>query len=83
MVRTRYSGISRGTESLVFKGQVPPSQHQAMRAPFQEGEFPAPVKYGYASVGEVVADAASGGLLGALVFCLFPTRTSTRCPPTR
>ena len=60
MVRTRYSGISRGTESLVFKGQVPPSQHQAMRAPFQEGEFPAPVKYGYASVGEVVADGRVG-----------------------
>jgi 2-desacetyl-2-hydroxyethyl bacteriochlorophyllide A dehydrogenase len=72
MVRTRYSGISRGTESLVFNGRVPPSQHQAMRAPYQEGEFPGPVKYGYASVGEVVADAASGDLLGALVFCLFP-----------
>jgi 2-desacetyl-2-hydroxyethyl bacteriochlorophyllide A dehydrogenase len=72
MVRTRYSGISRGTESLVFNGRVPPSQHQAMRAPYQEGEFLGPVKYGYASVGEVVADAASGDLLGALVFCLFP-----------
>ena len=53
LVRARYSGISRGTEMLVFRGGVPPSQHGLMRAPFQEGEFPAPVKYGYLSVGEV------------------------------
>ena len=57
VVRTRFSGISRGTESLVFQGRVPPTQYQAMRAPFQVGDFPAPVKYGYSSVGvvEVVA----------------------------
>lgn len=54
LVRALYSGISRGTESLVFRGEVPPSQHQAMRAPFQEGDFPGPVKYGYSSVGEVL-----------------------------
>jgi len=53
-VRTLFSGISRGTESLVFRGEVPPSQRQAMRAPFQEGDFPGPVKYGYMSVGRVV-----------------------------
>ena len=51
LVRTVYSAISRGTESLVFRGEVPPSQYEAMRAPFQEGEFPGPVKYGYMSVG--------------------------------
>ena len=27
LVRTRYSGISRGTETLVFRGGVPPSQY--------------------------------------------------------
>ena len=47
LIRTRYSAISRGTESLVFRGEVPSSQYEAMRAPFQEGEFPGPVKYGY------------------------------------
>ena len=72
LVRAIYSGISRGTESLVFRGEVPPSQYRAMRAPFQEGEFPAPVKYGYASVGEVQEDSASGDLVGRIVFCLFP-----------
>ena len=53
VVRALYSGISRGTEALVFQGRVPPSEHERMRAPFQAGEFPAPVKYGYASVGTV------------------------------
>ena len=37
LVRTRYSGVSRGTEALVFRGEVPPSQYRAMRAPFQDG----------------------------------------------
>jgi threonine dehydrogenase-like Zn-dependent dehydrogenase len=70
MVRTLYSGISRGTEALVFRGEVPASQHDAMRAPFQEGRFPGPVKYGYASVGEVVEGPAA--LEGRAVFCLYP-----------
>lgn len=74
LVRALYTGISRGTESLVFRGEVPTSQHQAMRAPFQEGDFPGPVKYGYSSVGEVLeAPAGPGkGLVGRKVFCLYP-----------
>jgi threonine dehydrogenase-like Zn-dependent dehydrogenase len=72
LVRAICSGISRGTESLVFRGEVPASQHEAMRAPFQEGDFPAPVKYGYASVGEVEKDSTSSGLDGRVVFCLYP-----------
>lgn len=71
VVRTLYSGISRGTETLVFRGEVPPSQHTAMRAPFQEGDFPAPVKYGYLAVGVV----ESGPLDGRTVFCLHPHQT--------
>jgi threonine dehydrogenase-like Zn-dependent dehydrogenase len=46
VVRARYSGISRGTEALVFRGRVPASEYQRMRAPFQSGDFPAPVKRG-------------------------------------
>ena len=71
VVRTLYSGISRGTETLVFRGEVPPSQHTAMRAPFQDGDFPAPVKYGYLAVGVV----ESGPLDGRTVFCLHPHQT--------
>lgn len=72
-VRSLYSGVSRGTETLVFRGGVPESQHAAMRAPFQEGEFPAPVKYGYLSVG--VVEAGAEQLLGRTVFCLYPHQT--------
>ncbi len=74
LVRALYSGISRGTESLVFRGEVPPSQHQVMRAPFQEGDFPGPVKYGYSSVGEVLEapDRTETSLVGRHVFCLHP-----------
>ena len=53
LVRALHSAVSRGTEALVALGRVPPSQHAAMRAPFQEGGFPFPVKYGYSSVGVV------------------------------
>lgn len=51
LVRTLASGVSRGTEALVFTGHVPGSQHQAMRAPLMDGAFPFPVKYGYSAVG--------------------------------
>lgn len=75
-VRTLYSGVSRGTESLVFRGLVPESERERMRAPFQAGEFPAPVKYGYANVGRVErAPAGSEGLEGRVVFTLHPHQT--------
>jgi threonine dehydrogenase-like Zn-dependent dehydrogenase len=73
LVRTRYSAVSRGTEALVFRGGVPESQHDIMRAPFQEGEFPAPVKYGYLNVGTV--ESGPGDLVGRTVFCLYPHQT--------
>jgi len=69
-VRTLYSGISRGTERLVFKGDVPVSQYPVMRAPFMAGEFPFPVKYGYCNVGVVVEGGPAWQ--GARVFSLFP-----------
>ncbi|MFD9460177.1 dehydrogenase [Streptomyces sp. NPDC060027] len=73
LVRTLYSGVSRGTETLVFRGGVPENQHAAMRAPFQDGDFPAPVKYGYLSVGQV--EEGPDHLLGRTVFCLYPHQT--------
>ncbi len=73
-IRTSCSGISRGTESLVFKGRVPESEYERMRCPHQAGSFPGPVKYGYASVG--VVDALGLGVgegwLSERVFCLHP-----------
>ncbi|MDJ0944753.1 MAG: dehydrogenase [Kiloniellales bacterium] len=78
LVRTLYSGISRGTECLVFGGGVPASQYRAMRAPFQEGDFPWPVKYGYASVGLV--EQGPDALQGREVFCLYPHQTRYLVP---
>jgi threonine dehydrogenase-like Zn-dependent dehydrogenase len=78
LVRTRYSGISRGTETLVFRGGVPASQYTAMRAPFQEGDFPGPVKYGYLNVG--VVEQGPARLLGRTVFCLYPHQTAYVVP---
>lgn len=69
-IRALVSGISRGTESLVFRGGVPPDLHFIMRCPFQEGEFPGPVKYGYALVG--IADYGPSNLIGRRVFSLHP-----------
>jgi threonine dehydrogenase-like Zn-dependent dehydrogenase len=73
VVQALFSGISRGTESLVFTGRVPDSERVRMRAPFQDGEFPAPVKYGYASVGRV--DRGPNGIVGRTVFVLHPHQT--------
>lgn len=86
LVRTRASLISRGTERLVHNGLVPESEWARMRAPFQEGDFPFPVKYGYAAVGEVIAENAANdtatGLLGREVFALFPHQTHFRLDPS-
>lgn len=73
LVRTLRSGVSRGTETLVFRGKVPVGQHDVMRAPFQEGDFPGPVKYGYLNVG--VVERGPDGLAGRTVFCLHPHQT--------
>ncbi|MCT7356664.1 zinc-binding alcohol dehydrogenase [Streptomyces sp. 15-116A] len=73
LVRSLYSGVSRGTETLVFRGGVPESQYAAMRAPFQEGDFPGPVKYGYLNVG--VVEEGPEALTGRTVFCLYPHQT--------
>ncbi len=80
LVRTLRSGVSRGTETLVFRGGVPPGQYAAMRAPFQEGEFPGPVKYGYLNVGAV--EQGPPELHGRTVFCLYPHQTAYVVPAT-
>lgn len=70
LLRSLTSAISRGSECLVFGDRVPQSQYRTMRAPFQDGEFPGPVKYGYSSVAEVLEGPAPWP--GRRVFCLFP-----------
>lgn len=76
LIRTLFSGISRGTERLVFEGRVPESEYLTMRAPLQEGSFPFPVKYGYSAVGRIEA----GPGAGQIVFVLHPHQTRFACP---
>ena len=78
LVRTLYTGISRGTESLVFRGEVPEGERERMRAPFQSGDFPAPVKYGYLNVG--VVESGDSELEGRTVFTLFPHQSAFVVP---
>ncbi len=70
LVRMLYSGVSRGTERLVFKALVPSSEYERMRGPNMGGDFPHPVKYGYQAVGLV--EEGPNGLKGRAVFALHP-----------
>lgn len=74
LIRNIYSGLSRGTERLIYEGRLPQSEWQRMRAPFQTGDFPFPVKYGYTSVG--VVEDGPDALIGRTVFTLYPHQTA-------
>jgi NADPH:quinone reductase-like Zn-dependent oxidoreductase len=80
-VEALYGGISRGTERLVFTGAVPASEYDRMRAPFMAGGFPFPVKYGYATVGRIVA--GPDALVGRTAFTLHPHQTTFTLPADR
>lgn len=72
LVQTLFTGVSRGTESLVWNGRVPTSEYERMRCPHQAGEFSFPIKYGYCAVGRVV----EGPRPGRRVFCLHPHQSA-------
>jgi hypothetical protein len=80
-IEALYGAISRGTERLVFTGRVPVSEYGRMRAPFMAGDFPFPVKYGYATVGRVVAGPDT--LIGHIAFALYPHQTAFTLPADR
>ncbi len=77
-VKALFSGISRGTERLIYSGQVGPSEYERMRAPLQAGSFPFPVKYGYCAVGRV--DIGPAELQHKTVFCLHPHQEVFNAP---
>ena len=78
LVRSVYSGVSRGTERLVFSGSVAESEGERMRCPMQAGVLPFPVKYGYGAVGRVAQGNAD--LLGWTVFVLHPHQDAFLAP---
>jgi NADPH:quinone reductase-like Zn-dependent oxidoreductase len=69
-VRALFGALSRGTESLVYRGEIPESEYQRMAAPWMSGTFPFPVKYGYCHVGRIEDGPADW--IGQLVFALRP-----------
>jgi hypothetical protein len=77
-VRALFGAVSRGTEALVLAGRVPESEFERMRAPFMAGDFPFPVKYGYATVGRVEGGAEA--MRGRNVFTLHPHQTLFNLP---
>lgn len=77
-VRALFGAVSRGTEALVLAGRVPVSEFERMRAPFMAGNFPFPVKYGYATVGRIEGGAEA--LRGRTVFTLHPHQNFFNIP---
>ena len=70
LVKTLYSGISKGTEKLVANGKVNFTQFDIMRCPLQEGDFDFPIKYGYINIGEIINGPKF--LIGKNIFTLSP-----------
>ncbi len=83
-IEALFSGISHGSEMMVYCGEAPSGLALDATFPTLQGRFSFPVKYGYASVGRVV-DAGSGvsGLAeGDLVFAFNPHETCYTVPAT-
>jgi 2-desacetyl-2-hydroxyethyl bacteriochlorophyllide A dehydrogenase len=71
LVRTRYSGISTGTELLGYRGLLDPDLPLDERIGALGGTFRYPFPYGYSCVGEV--EHSAGSLPpGTLVFAFHP-----------
>ncbi|MBW3595323.1 MAG: zinc-binding alcohol dehydrogenase [Actinobacteria bacterium] len=71
VVRTLFSGISSGTETLAFNGDIDPDLELDESIDSLKDTFTFPFRYGYSCVG-VVESAVAGLQEGQLVFCLHP-----------
>src|SRR5437867_1311537 len=83
-IEALFSGISHGSELMVYRGEVPAGLALDSTLPTLPGSFSFPVKYGYASVGRVV-DIGSGVndlAEGDLVFAFNPHETCYTVPAT-
>ena len=74
LIKTRFSAISAGTELLVYRGEFPPGLPVDANIKALSKPFGYPLKYGYTSVGEVVAVGAAvkKDWLGRQAFCFHP-----------
>jgi len=82
-IETEVSGISAGTELLLYRGQVPQGTILDDSLPSLSGTVGYPLAYGYAVVGRVVAQGkgAQGSLLGRRVFAFATHRSSFLARP--
>ncbi|MFY9607883.1 MAG: zinc-binding alcohol dehydrogenase [Blastocatellia bacterium] len=83
-IEALHSGISHGSEMMVYRGEVPAELSLDSSLPTLQGGFSFPVKYGYASAGRVV-DVGSGVAdlrEGDLVFAFNPHETCYTVPAT-
>ncbi len=76
-VKTMFSAISSGTESLVYLGQWPEELVVDENISSLSGKFSYPLKYGYAAVGRIIGlgESVSPDWLGRLVFAFNPHET--------
>jgi 2-desacetyl-2-hydroxyethyl bacteriochlorophyllide A dehydrogenase len=83
-IEALYSGISHGSEMMVYRGDVPVGLSLDSSLPTLQGSFSFPVKYGYASVGRVVdvGNDVAGLSEGDLVFAFNPHETCYTVPAT-
>jgi 2-desacetyl-2-hydroxyethyl bacteriochlorophyllide A dehydrogenase len=74
LIETVYSAISAGTEMLIYRGQVGREMAIDETIGVLGGSFNFPLKYGYATVGRVIAvgPGVDEGWHGRLVFCFNP-----------
>lgn len=59
LIKTRYSAVSPGTESMIYRGQVSRSHEQDLTIQSLGGDFSYPFPYGYALVGSVIEAGAA------------------------
>lgn len=83
-IQALVSGISHGSEAMVYRGEVPTELSLDSTLPTLQGSFSFPVKYGYASVGRVVdvGNGISELADGDLVFAFNPHETYYTVPAT-
>ncbi|TLQ00246.1 zinc-binding alcohol dehydrogenase [Nesterenkonia salmonea] len=78
LLETELSGISPGTESVVYRGEVPDAVASLMAAPHQLGNLPFPVSHGYLNV--AVVRQGPEDLIGKRVFSLTGHRSHAVVP---
>ena len=79
LVRTRWSGISGGTELLAYRGELDESLALDETIPSLEGTFRYPFAYGYSCVGEVERSGPEGPDEGSTVATVSPLSSGSPC----